>query len=61
MICVIQVIRLQEQLQTERELRATLELGLGMQSAHSQMPGTFDSKVVIFKRGILDKRENVIC
>ncbi|KAI5070535.1 hypothetical protein GOP47_0014878 [Adiantum capillus-veneris] len=38
------VMRLQEQLQTERDLRAALELGLGMHSAQLPMPGSFDSK-----------------
>ncbi|MCO5605645.1 hypothetical protein L7F22_059828 [Adiantum nelumboides] len=38
------VVRLQEQLQTERDLRAALELGLGMHSTQLPMPGSFDSK-----------------
>lgn len=38
------VVRLQEQLQTERDLRAALELGLGMHSSQMSMPGSFDSK-----------------
>lgn len=38
------VVRLQEQLQTERDLRAALELGLGMHSSQIAMPGSFDSK-----------------
>eukprot|EP00250_Pteridium_aquilinum_P008375 c17899_g1_i1 orf=529-3237(+) len=38
------VVRLQEQLQTERDLRSALELGLGMHSSQLSMPGNFDSK-----------------
>lgn len=38
------VVRLQEQLQTERDLRAALELGHGMHSSQLSMPGSFDTK-----------------
>lgn len=38
------VVRLQEQLQTERDLRSALELGLGMHSSQLSMPGSFDNK-----------------
>ncbi|KAH7445792.1 hypothetical protein KP509_01G024700 [Ceratopteris richardii] len=38
------VVRLQEQLQAERDLRAALELGLGMHSSQLSMAGSFDNK-----------------
>ncbi len=42
-----QVARLQEQLQTERGLRAALEIGLSMSAAQLSAAQTFDAKVCI--------------
>ncbi len=43
----LQVARLQEQLQAERDLRAALEIGLNMSAAQLSAAQTFDSKVCI--------------
>jgi hypothetical protein len=43
--CIGQVARLQEQLQTERDLRAALEIGLSMSAAHLSGSQSLDSKV----------------
>ena len=48
----LQVSRLQEQLQAERDLRAALEVGLSMSSGQFSSHGV-DSKVSIDFRGIL--------
>lgn len=46
---IIQVARLQEQLQTERDLRAALEIGLSMSAAQLSAAQSLDSKVCILK------------
>jgi hypothetical protein len=46
-----QVARLQEQLQTERDLRAALEIGLSMSAAQLSAAQSLDLKVRIFDQG----------
>lgn len=46
-----QVARLQEQLQTERDLRAALEIGLSMSAAQLSAAQSLDLKVWIFDQG----------
>jgi hypothetical protein len=56
------VARLQEQLQTERGLRAALEIGLSMSAAQLSAAQTFDAKVciAITLAGWMAKRINFI-